>query len=450
MSTNTTIAVIDGVMRLRTGLAGHDLKDPALDERYLTFDSAWTNSFRLLKGGVVAGSSLTLQVINYPIPAGATGNRGVRRIPVTGATTKTPALAWAVAGSGSVDWYPAGRLLSLGGIATSYVKAYRTCAVNIAADEIKVSPSYSSLDYAYLVFQTDATAPESTGPNGGRFGVHPLYGMGAYISRPGFDHLTCSLDDMMLTTGRNMVQIHETGMATPTQWVLGGARAIADAVAGGPFSDGSGLRYAVRLTLNGSYPDHPPVVAYRMDTGFSDALPSIFWLSDNEIIISNLLNDDSVRYAVLAVSPSYTPDVDTGRIRRIRFVDGALDITQHNVNWEDATEAQFLFRSSRLTPRLTGFDLYPTSFPTGVYNLPSPSPTGAGPQFAFFLTYEPYGGWWCGCGYSDMQDIIGSSGVYNSWWRAAVINRSQYRWYKDPSVAPSWLGWVVSANVSDF
>lgn len=450
MSTNTTIAVIDGIVRLRTGLTGHDLKDPALDERYLTFDSAWTNSFRLLKGGVVAGSSLSTQIINYPIPSGATGNRQVRRIPVTGATTKTPALAWGVVGSGSVDWYPAGRLLSLGGISTSYVKAYRTCAVNIATDEIKVSPSSSSLDYAYLVFQTDATAQESTGPNGGRFGVHPLYGMGAFISRPGFDHLTCSLDDMMLTTSRNMVQIYETGMATPTQWTGGGARAIADGITGGPFGEGSGIRYAVRVTLNGSYPDHPPVVAYRMDTGYISTLPAIYWLSDNEIIIANLLFDNPVRYAVLAVDPTYTPAADTGRIRRIRFVNGALDITKHNVNWESAGEPDFLFRSSRQTPRLNGFDAFPTAFPTGTYSLPTPAPVGAGPAFAFFLSYELYGGWWCGCGYSDMQDIVGTSGVYNSWWRVAVINRSQYRWFKEPSITPSFQGWAVSMNVSDF
>lgn len=448
MSTNTTIAVIDGVVRLRTGLAGHDLKDPALDERYLTFDSAWTNSLRLLKSGVVAGSSLTFQLINYPIPSGAGGNRGVRRIPVTGATTKTPALAWALSGSGSVDWYPAGRNTALPGIPTSYQKAYRVCAVNIAAGEIKVSPSYSSLNYAYLVFNTDATATESTGPNGGRIGVHPLYGMGAFISRPGFDHLTCSLDDMMLTTSRNMVQIYETGTAAPNRSPFSGVPA--DAITGNPFGDGTNLRYSARVNLRGSYPDYPPVIAYRMDTGAIDVLPSIFWLNSSEIIISGLNTDNSVRYAVLSVDPSYTPASDSSRKRRIRFIDGSLDITKHNINWEDAAEADFLFRSSRQTPRLTGFDLYPTSFPTGVYSLPSPSPSGAGPQFAFFLTYELYGGWWCGCGYSDMQDIVGTAGDYNSWWRAAVINRSQYRWYKDPSVTPSWLGWVVSANVSDF
>lgn len=450
MSTNTTIAVIDGIVRLRTGLAGHDLKDPDLDDRYLTFDSAWTNSMRLLKGGVVAGSSLSTQLINYPIPSGAGGNRAVRRIPVTGATTKTPALAWLTAGSGTVTWYAAGALLSAPGTSVSYQKAYRTCAVNIAADEIKVSPSSGSLNYTYLVFQTDATEPETTGPNGARFGVHPLYGMGAFISRPSFSHLTCSLDDMMLTTSRNLVQIYETGTATPTQWAFGGARVPADAITGGPFDGGASLRYAVRITLNGSYPDHPPVVAYRMDTGYADTLPAIFWLSDNEIIISNLLSDNTVRYAVLAVDASYTPDVDSSRTRRIRFVNGSLDITQHNVNWEDATEAQFIFRSSRQTPRFNGFEAFPTAFPTGVYSLPTPAPVGAGPPFAFFLSFELYGGWWCGCGFTDMQDIAGTAGVYNSWWRAAVINRSQYRWFKEPSITPSFQGWTTTMNISDF
>lgn len=449
MSTNTTIAVIDGVVRLRTGLAGHDLKDPALDERYLTFDSAWTNAFRLLKGGVVAGGSLSTQSFSYPANP-VPGTRTVRRIPVTGATVKTPALAWATAGSGTVNWAPAGRLLSLPADTVSYQKAYRTCAVNLATDEIKVSPSFSTRDYAYLVFQTDATATESTGPNGGRIGVHPLYGMGAFISRPGFDHLTCSLDDMMLTTSRNMVQIRETGMATPTQWTGGGARYVADAVSGGPFSEGSTLRYGVRVTLSRSYPDYPPVIAYRMDTGFNDALPSIFWVSANEIIIGNLLSDDTVRYAILGVDPAYTPAADTGRIKRIRFFNGALDITKHNVNWESAAEADFLFRSNRQTPRFTGFNAFPVSFPTGVYSLPTAAPVGAGPSFAFFLVNDTAGLWWCGCGYTDMQNVVGSGGTYNSYWRGAVINRSQYRWYKDTSITWNPLGWIGSMNVSDF
>jgi len=89
-------------------------------------------------------------------------------------------------------------------------------------------------------------------------------------------------------------------------------------------------------------------------------------------------------------------------------------------------------------------------FPSGVYSLPTPAPVGAGAPFAFFLSFELYGGWWCGCGYTDMQDIVGTSGVYNSWWRAAVINRSQYRWFKEPSITPSFQGWTTTMNVSDF
>lgn len=450
MSTNLVVGKIGELVRLRTGLAGFDLKDPAIDPRRLTYDSAWQNAFRLLKSGVVSGGSLATQIINYPIPAGAGGNRAVRRIPVAGATNKTPALAWAVAGPGTIGWRPAGRALSLPAISTAYQKAYRTCAVNIATDEIKVSPSYSGLSYAYLVFKTDATAAEESGPNGARFGYHPLYGVGANISRPGFNHRTCSLYDMMLTTGLNVVQIYETGTAVNNEWAFGGAFQPGDAVTGGPFSEGSSVNYAARVTLSKSYPDYPPVVAYRMDTGYSSRLPAIYWISPNEIIISGLLLGNSVRFAVLAVDPAYVPAPDTVRVRRILFRNGELDISKHNVDCTTATEAQFLYRSRRLTPRFNGFEAFPTVFPSGVYNLPTPAPIGASAPFAFFLSYELYGGWWCGCGYSDMQDIVGTSGVYNSWWRAAVINRSQYRWFKEPSITPSYFGWTTSMNVSDF
>lgn len=450
MSTNLVVGKIGGLIRLRTGLAGYDLRDPDADPRGIAFDSAWQNAFRLHAGGVVAGGSLSTATTNYPIPLGNTGTRTTRVIPVPGATTTTPALAWATFGAASIDWYPAGRLLSLGGIATGYQKAYRTCAVNLRTDEIRVSPSYNNRDYAYLVFKTNPTAAESAGANGARFGYHPLYGVGANISRPGFDHRTCSLDDMMLTTGRNMVQIYETGTAMPTQWTGGGARAVADAVSGGPFGDGSGLRYAARITLNGHYPDYPPVVAYRMDTGYIASLPSIFWVSSNEIIIAGLLDDNSVRYAVLAVDPTYVPSADTLRVRRILFRNGELDISKHDVDCTTATERQFLFRSRRQTPRFNGFQAFPTTFPSGVYSLPTAAPVGAGPPFAFFLSFELYGGWWCGCGYTDMQNITGSSGVYNSWWRGAVINRTQYRWFKEPTISSSLNGWTTTMNVSDF
>lgn len=450
MSTNLVVGKIGGLIRLRTGLAGYNLKDPDVDPRGLTSDSAWQNAFRLLKSGVVAGGSLATQIINYPIPAGAGGNRQVRRIPVAGATNKTPALAWAVAGSGTLGWAPAGRALSLPDISTPYQKAYRTCAVNIAADEIKVSPSYSALSYAYLVFKTDATAAEGGGANGARFGHHPLYGVGANISRPGFNHRTCSLDDMMLTTGRNVVQVYETGTAVNNRWTFGGAFNPGDNISGSPFSEGAAVNYAARVTLSGSYPDYPPVVAYRMDTGYSSRLPAIYWLSPNEIIISGLRTGDSVRYAVLAVDPAYEPAPDTVRVRRILFRNGELDISKHDVDCATATEAQFLYRSRRLAPRFNGFEAFPTAFPTGVYSLPTAAPVGASAPFVFFLSFELYGGWWCGCGYSDMQDIVGASGVYNSWWRAAVINRSQYRWFKEPSITPSFQGWTTTMNVSDF
>lgn len=450
MSTNLVVGKIGGLVRLRTGLAGYDLRDPDVDPRGLTSDSAWRNTLRLHASGVVAGGSLSTATTNYPIPFGNAGVRTTRVIPIPGATDSSPALAWATYGSGSITWYPAGWPLSLGGVATAYQKAYRTCAVNLRTDEIRVSPSYNNRDYAYLSFKTNPTAEEEGGANGARFGYHPLYGIGANISRPGFNHRTCSLDDMMLTTGRNMVQVYETGVATPAQWTGGGPYVPADAITGGPFNDGTGLRYAARITLNGSYPDYPPVVAYRMDTGYIATLPSIFWLSANEIIIAGLLNGNSVRYAVLAVDPTYVPAADTLRVRRILFRNGELDISKHDVDCTAATEAQFLYRSRRQTPRFNAFDIFPTTFPSAVYSLPEPAPVGAGPPFAFFLAYELYGGWWCGAGYIDMQNIAGSTGVYNSWFRGAVINNSQYRWFREPTISWSTNGLITTMNVSDF
>lgn len=453
MSVNTTVAVIDGIVRLRTGLAGHDLKDPALDPRYLTFDSGWRNGLRLLASGVVSGSSLSTGTDSFAVPISNTGTRTHRIIPVTGVSgAGTPAIAWMRAGSGSLTFYDAGALVADPGSSVSYQRAYRTCSMTLDTNELHVSPSSSAFDYVYLAFRTTAAGFEASGDNGARFGVHPLYGMGAFISRPGFNHLTCSLDDMMLSTHRNMVQVYETGIASPVLYGGGGARWSSDRVSGEPFPSSGTTSVCALVTLNGSYPDYPPVVAYRTGTGYFTRLTAIYWLSANELLFSGLDSDDDVRFAVLATDPSYQGGTDNPSIavRRIRFVNGSLDVTKHDVDWAAASESQFIFRSSRQAMRFNGFTAFPTTFPSGDYALPTPAPSGAGPPFTFFLANEPYAGWWCGLGHIDMQDIAGSSAPFDTYFRGAVISRTQYHWFKEPTIAITPTGWTTTMNVSDF
>ncbi|SCW95679.1 hypothetical protein [Ancylobacter rudongensis] len=440
MSLGQSLVEINGILRYRTVLPGYNAKDPALDPRYVTFDSTWQNTLRLMASGTVAGSSLSTSIYqfrNSAIGGTVIANRIVRVIPVPGATVKTPALVWAVAPAGNVQ-----KLTVVGNqvfqTPVPFQKGYRMCSVNLKNDAIHVSPSYNNRDYTYLVFKTDPTTTEESGGNGARIGLHPLYGMGAFFSRPGFNHLTCSLDDMMLTSARNMAQVYETGYVT-----------VDATYSGEPFGNSGGGGTIVNL--RGSYPDFPPVIAFRTSTGAISRLMSVFWLSPSQILVTGASSGNQVRFAVLSATPDYIPDPDTRAVRRVRMVNGSLDITKRNIDWSEATsDADFLFRSSRQTAQFNGMLPFPTVLNSGFYPLHTPSPAGAGPPFVFMLAFEATCGWWCGCGYVDTQDIVGITQQFNPRFRGAVISNTHYQWYRDSQYSNNINGWVTTMNISDF
>jgi hypothetical protein len=457
-NSNVTFAELGGVVRLRACLAPYDPKNMSLDERVVTFDSGRRNVMRLLTNGVAAAGALPTKAINYPSTfGGIAGTRTVRRLSLAGANGPTrPTLAWMRDGGGTLTRYLAGTPVSGSGISTSYVRGYGTCAVTLEDDEICFSPSRAGMEYAYFVFGTNPTSAETSGGNGGRLGLHPLYGMGAFISRPGFDHLTCGLDDMMLSTRNNHFQIEETGTVTCNLYGGGGANWSSDRVDGDPFpltyGPASARRYAI-ATLSKAYPHYPPVIAYSADGG-NQELVSIFWLSSTQILLAGMPSDPTpIRYAVVGSDPAYVPGTDSSSVCRVHMEPGGLFITKKDVSFYSAGANDFLFRSDRLTPYFPDFGSITTAQNTNWYSLPAAGvpPVGAGTPFGFILVADGTSGWWCGCGKAQSQDIVDTvGGQYQNIFRATITSRTQYLWEKASGWTAAPFGWVAAMNISDF
>lgn len=449
----------EGRMRMRAVLAPHNADDLGLDPRLVTFDSAWTNVLRLRANGVAAANALEARSLSYAGLPGQTGTRGVRVIPHAGVNGPwRPTLAWQRNNGGTLQQRVAGTDFGAPTVARPYVRGYGVCAVSLADDEILVSPSKASSEYCWFIFGTNPTSDEGDGPNGMGRGLHPLYGRGLFMSRPGFNHLTCSLDDMMLSTRRPCFQIAETGTVFPNTSNAGGTTWDADQIVADPFPTGpdGGSRNCAIVTLTRSYPHYPPVMAYAMaPQGQGHAHLSVFWLSANQILIAGTpAGNIGMRYAVVGTDPAYQGGLDTvtGRCRIHTEPGLGTCVTHHDVHYYTAHAGQFIFRADRLTPRFPGFGSIVTGESTGAKALPSIGipPVGASAPFVFYLV--PHGQhWWCGCGVVHSQDIYDSVTNFPMFYfRASTYNRANYWWAKESGWSSQAFGWIALMNISDF
>ncbi|WP_371346217.1 hypothetical protein [Ancylobacter sp. IITR112] len=434
------IGAMNGVARLRTVVPGFDAADPSLPERYVTFDSTNIGRLRLVANGVVASNSLPNLTLNY----GNGWQRACKWMVNPAANLATPVLAWARRGSGTLT-------LSSGAF-QSFQRGYLTLSVSLTAANMYFSPQLSGVDYLYYLFGNAGSSAEAGGPNGVIFGKHDAYGHGLFISKPGFDVDTCSLDDMPLTTRRNHFQIYETGLASAT---IG--------VTAGPFIDYL-YNGASIIDLEGSYPHYPPVIVYRMGEPSTGAHTGVFWINPSRILVTGASSGIpsqgipavQVRYAVIATDAAYTPGVDSveGITRCFISPEHGLAVTKHNVDFDSAGENDFIFKSRRLSPYLKGYAQIAGGLSTGVYSLPSPPPTGSGPPFNFFILQDGLNHWWCGCGNHNMTEVLqwnSGIGAYVAapTTKAWVSSRTTYSWLRPANSGVS-VGFHATMNVSDF
>ena len=444
-----------GGVRLRCVKAGYNPLDLGTDRRFVTFDSAWANSFRVRASGQLSGTDLGgTRITGYGL---GTAYRDVRILSMPGTNGPyRPTLAWQRNNGGTLSIF--------NGAGTTdtplpYARGYGVCAVNLRDNEIYFSPSKPAHDYVYFVFDVNPTGWESVGAGGGLIGNHPTYGPGIYIARPGVSPLTASLDDMMLTSQRNHFQIAQTGLTGGSTHTVGNDPF--------PTHAASQTRAGFLVNLGRSYPDYPPVIAFPTDyQGGVGQLShrhscSIFWISPSQILILSSFGDAPIRWAIVGSDPGYAPG--TGAlVNRVAWIRGAgFYVTKKGIDISAAMPGDFLFRSDRQTPRFEGFDIIDAGAAAGTtavaYPLPNP-PAAGGLPFSFIIASDnlPYSGYWCGCGMVVTQDIIrvppsptlGS--YYGPFFSGLVYTRNSYKWFRDAGYGISYVGYVATMNISDF
>lgn len=458
MSNRFFLGNMSGVGRVRTAKLGYDVTDPALDPRYLTFDSTWVNSLRLVASGEVAGGSLGSSSITYP-GWGSYSGGGYRDVKIyagagsAGSGPDRPAIVFVKNYGGTLNIKYAGTDPATGTVPLGYARGYGMCGVSMKDNQLLFSPRRDDVNYVYYIFGNSPATPQAAGANSSLFGNHPTYGPGLFIARPGYNALSAGLDDMMLSTRTNHFQFAETGVAQPNVSPTGYStdRLNGDAF----FYSGSATRTCRIVTLSGWYPHYPPVSMIWNDASSDDYIPCCYWLSPNQICLVGFRTEYSVcRYGVIATDASYVPGTDSssGLRRCYASPSTGFGVTKHNVDALSAGENDWIFRSDRITPYFNGFESFYAGRASGTYPLPAAAPSGI--PFAFMMAFDAFSGWWCGVGLLSTYHLWAASTVgisYGPIFGGYILNNSQYIWYWDTSWTSSvTTGYMATTNVSDF
>lgn len=444
--------------RLRTARPGYDAQDPALDPRFLSFDSQWLNSFRLVESAAIPAAWL---------PDGYVSDGGMGSIPysdyrflqISISTANRAFFATNRRGGGSRSFSdPSGGPTNPVAYAQSYFSRY----VVMMGDHIRLPrPSDEAVppgDILYWAFQSTPTAPEPTGPNGVLYGNHAALGPGLYISRPGVaDPLTAADGDLVLASTRNYFQIAETGTAGPA-----GLYSFAHAA------------WTTIVTLSNSYPSYPPVMYYCPNARVGDtgtgALrirePTCYWLSPNQLAFTHQEPSTApgggggfyVRFAIIASDPAYAGGSDSGSFLRCYASPATgFGVTKKNVHATSAGAEDWLFRSDRASFHFNGFDDIGLGRASAVYTSPVAT---AGLPFSFFtmpdVSLVTELGTLCGVGAIGSThwrgpEAVGSGSIASRMrYLAQTINGSQYYWWQDGTFPGGTAGKLATVNVSDF
>lgn len=420
-----------GVARVRTSRPGHDATDVGLDPRFVAFDSSWRSALRWYAGGIVAGSALTGGIYNRTwLSLGTTtGIYQHKVLNVPGISKGTHTAIVLAKYNVNDNWYQ--------------------CAAMIEDDVLRISPYMANpgsvpgilnqFTYYYWVFSVN---PETFDPtednlsNSMLFGNHPSRGPGLFISRRGTDILTCPDDDLVLSTQKNYFQFYQTGTATR------GAQLVA-------------TDQEVTINLGASYPDRPPIVAWRSNTGTISPVYAV-WVNDSSIRIRlafTTLTAVTYHWGLIATDPTYAGGV--GTIKKPRLLmsqDFGIGITKKNIGWNEAGATDWIFRSDRMPLQFRDYStIMPNTFAPGLYSYPAGTESSSGPPFSMFQMNLSNSSW-VGLGWVSSIAIRNpANGAPREWIALLSATETQYRIQKDSSVSfsgiPSYAG---VANVANF
>ncbi|WP_156029589.1 hypothetical protein [Ancylobacter sp. FA202] len=420
---------VDGTARVRSSRPGYDAEDLTLDPRFVSFDSSWRSALRWYAGGIAPGNTLSGSVITQNwIGSFGSGTYLHKIIDIPGiARSSHTAIVLALHTSGL--WYQ--------------------CAAMIETDRLRVCPYMANIGtagvlnqftYYYWVFSVGSTEFDPTEDNLSNsmlFGNHPTRGAGLFISRRGTDVLTATDDDLVLSTQKNYFQFYETGTATR----------------GVQFSANNQL---INITLAGSYPDRPPIVAWRSNTGTVSPVYAA-WVNDNTISIRLAFTTTTAvtyRWGLIACDPTYSGGVGTIRKRRLHMSDDfGIGVTKKNVGFDEAGQSDWIFRSDRMPLQFRDYStIYPNTFSPGLYDYPVDAQASAGTPFTIFQMNLNSSSW-VGLGWVSTIAVRepGTSPTPREWLTLLSATETQYRVQKDGSVSFSGIAsYAGVANVADF
>lgn len=420
---------VGGVPRVRSSRPGYDAEDLSLDPRFVSFDSSWKSALRWYTGGIVPGSSLTGAVITRNwIGSFGSGTYLHKIINIPGITRNShTAIVLALSTSGL--WYQ--------------------CAAMIETDRLRVCPYMANIGvtgalngftYYYWVFSVNSEffdPVEDSASNSMLFGNHPTRGAGLFISRRGTDVLTCADDDLVLSTQKNYFQFHETGTASR------GAQFVAN-------------NQLIEIPLSKSYPDFPPIVAWRSNTGTVSPVYAQ-WINSSTIAIRlSFTTTTAVKYSygIIACDPTYSGGAGAIKKPRVFASDEfGFGVTKKNIGFDEAGESDWIFRSDRMPLQFRNYAvIYPNTFAPGLYDYPADAHASSGSPFTIFQMNLSSSSW-VGLGWVSTIAIRlpGTSPVPREWLTLLSASETQYRVQKDGSVSfsgiPSYAG---VANVANF
>lgn len=406
------IGKFDLLPRLRVAKPGFDVRDPGLTNEQLAFDSKWPEILSVLKASWF--TSGTTQSETYSAD-GVSFTRYYRTIMLDAPLAFEPiCIGWTTSTS-------TGQRTYLQMPACSYTDRCTFTLLN-PGDNI-----------AYMIFANPLTAADTReadngGANGVLVGKHPTRGIGLFVSRKGANVKTCPSEDLRLTIERPVFQVAECGVFWGTP---------------------SGGTISRTISLQGSYPDTPPVIVLANEnrTSAPGRLgPTIAWVDTSTITINVPSNiAQSVQFFIPAYDPTYVHGPSSSVTRRVRAdLESGLKISRKNVDVNSATGTDLLFDASRSALHVTERVAINSPGIATNSNIQLASKT-VGPALGVFGAYH-LGRWWCTFGGLDMQQM--SRATPSSLPPSSSINYQLMSWInKDKKLRAVWQAGHATPNL---
>lgn len=406
----------DGTPRLRVARPGFDVTDPALSDQQLAFDSAWPEILTVLDANWNLTTGVSTESWTYN---GSAFNRYYRSV-------SFPTLPWEPI---CIGWDR--------GLDTSGRVVYMQTMCTTHVDHCTFKVRNTAKASAYIIFanpllSADTREADLSGSHGVLLGNHPTRGPGLYVSRKGADVLTCPDKDLRLNTQTQPFQIAEAGVvwAVPTNSNPGGTAV---------------WRIGQTITLQGSYPNFPPILLLSGADTAGIWTAEITWLSVSSFYVTmTTTNAQAIQYFIPAYDPTYVGGLDTAATRRVRIdADGGLKISKRNVDVNTASGSQLLLDTSRSVLHVkqrAAHDAIPAF--TGFQSTDLTGDAG-GPPLGFYAGYR-YGRWWCAGGTiaTDELSIASPTGTLPSSY--------SYELAAWASIDKIWSGWASSHSSTAF